>query len=235
MSSDILQRFMKDLIKSAKETEGFIKGSRMTVEIGTVDKTAMDASTMLSGIPGLGPALGGLNASARSGNMGHGVATGIGASLGQAAGGAADSALGGLTDSDKMQLIMSILGSAGGGMLGGAAGRGLGEAVSHESGHDHIKGASLQGVKTAAARFGVKEAFLGPLLSMAGPMLARAGVGAAAKGAMGSGLAGMAGKIAPRIAGGMGGMAFDAAASMGGGALGQKLTPQHQPPQGMMG
>lgn len=87
----------------------------------------------------------------------------------------------------------------------------------------------VAGAKAAAAQLGIKEAFLPALLSIAGPMLARAGVGAAARGAAGSAIGGMAGKIAPRIAGGMGGMAFDAAASMGGGALGQKMQRPPQP------
>jgi hypothetical protein len=82
-------------------------------------------------------------------------------------------------------------------------------------------------MKTAAARYGIKEAFIGPLLgSIAGPALARAGVGALARGAGGSALGGMADRILPRIGGGMGGMAFDAASSMAGSALGNKLQPQ---------
>lgn len=91
---------------------------------------------------------------------------------------------------------------------------------------DKLSAARDEGAKTAAARFGVKEAILPLLGSIAGPMLARAGVGALAKGAGGSALGGMAGKVLPRIGGGMGGMAFDAATSMAGGALGNKLQPQ---------
>lgn len=96
---------------------------------------------------------------------------------------------------------------------------------------DKLSEARDEGVKAAAARFGIKEAFIGPLLgSIAAPALARAGVGALAKGAGGHALSGMAGKVLPRIGGGMGSMAFDAATSMAGGALGDRL--QSQGPMG---
>ncbi len=84
----------------------------------------------------------------------------------------------------------------------------------------------LQGFKGAEN----KEAFIGPLLgSIAGPALARSGVGALARGAGGGALGSMAGKVLPRIGGGMGGMAFDAATSMAGGALGDKLQQPRAP------
>jgi hypothetical protein len=104
---------------------------------------------------------------------------------------------------------------------------------------DRVKQATLTdnytlGVKAAATAFGVKEAFLGALLPMAGSMLGggalRKGVGALAGGAGGKALGGMAGKILPKMTGGMGGFATDAIGSMAGGALGQKLAPP-QPPQ----
>lgn len=84
----------------------------------------------------------------------------------------------------------------------------------------------MSGLKTSET----KEAFIGPLLgSIAGPALARAGVGALAKGAGGAALGSMAGKVLPRISGGLGGGAFDAATSMAGGALGDKLQQPRAP------
>jgi hypothetical protein len=91
------------------------------------------------------------------------------------------------------------------------------------------------GAKAAADHFGVKEAFLGALLPMAGSVLggtaARAGLGMAAK-RMGGGMMGnMAGKaLGFANKGGIHGAAFDQAASMAGGAIGNRLAPQ-QPPQ----
>lgn len=101
----------------------------------------------------------------------------------------------------------------------------------------NLRKAHDEGVKTAALRFGVKEAFLGSLIgSVAGPALARAGVGALARGAGGKALGGIASKALPRIGSGMGGMAFDAATSMAGGELGGKLQPQSpMRSQGLMG
>ena len=85
-------------------------------------------------------------------------------------------------------------------------------------------------MRAAATRFGVKEAFIGPLLgSIAGPLMARAGVGALARGVGGKALGGMASKALPRIGGGMGGMAFDAATSMASSALGDKLQQPRTP------
>lgn len=89
----------------------------------------------------------------------------------------------------------------------------------------------VRGAGAALGALGIKEAFLPMLGAVAGPMLARAGMGALGRGAAGSALGGLAGKVAPRIAGGLGGAAFDQAASMAGGAVGQKM----QQPQGAMG
>lgn len=91
---------------------------------------------------------------------------------------------------------------------------------------DKLSEARDEGVKAAAARFGIKEAFIAPLLgSIAGPALARAGVGALARGAGGPALGSLGSKVLPHISGGLGGGAFDAATSMAGGALGNKLQP----------
>jgi hypothetical protein len=92
----------------------------------------------------------------------------------------------------------------------------------------------LDGAKAAAARLGIKEAFLPALLPLAGSLLGgtalRAGAGALARGAGGKMLGGMAGKILPKMTGGIGGAATDMLGSMAGGAVGQRLAPQQ--PQG---
>ncbi len=94
-----------------------------------------------------------------------------------------------------------------------------------------LKDRYAHGAGAALGALGIKEAFLPMLGAIAGPMLARAGMGALGRGAAGSAIGGLASKVAPRIAGGIGGAAFDQAASMAGGALGQKV----QQPQGQMG
>lgn len=86
------------------------------------------------------------------------------------------------------------------------------------------------GANAALERLSIKEAFLPMLGAIAGPALARMGLGRLAAGAGGKMLGGIAGKVAPRVAGGLGGAAFDQAAGMAGGALGQRLQPQQ--PQG---
>lgn len=111
--------------------------------------------------------------------------------------------------------------------------RGREEKLASHDGLSALAARYTDGVKAAAAAFGVKEAFLGALLPMAGSLLggtaARAGVGALARGAGGSAVSGMASKMLPKMTGGMGGMATDMLGSMAGGAVGQKLAPQ--PPQ----
>ncbi len=92
-----------------------------------------------------------------------------------------------------------------------------------------MKRAHDEGAHAALAAFGVKEAFLPMLGAIAGPMLARAGIGRLAAGAGGKMLGGIAGKVAPRIAGGMGGAAFDMAASSAGQNLGQRMQQPQQP------
>lgn len=114
-----------------------------------------------------------------------------------------------------------------GNQIGRSVGRATGAAYGAQLGNDKLGEARDKGARAAATRFDIKEAFIGPLLgSLAGPALARAGVGALAKGVGGAALGSMAGKVLPRIGGGMGGLAFDAATSMAGGALGNKLQPQ---------
>jgi hypothetical protein len=147
--SDLMDRIIADLVEGAQRSEGFMRGGRAGVEVarenrGREEKLAMDASTMLSGIPLLGPQLAGLNAAARDNSMGSGFATGMGAGLGQLGGAAAGHALGGLTDNDKLQLLATLLGGMGGGALGGAAGRGLRQHIQGEGDGKHEKDAALK-------------------------------------------------------------------------------------------
>ena len=103
------------------------------------------------------------------------------------------------------------------------------EKLASHAGPGALNQRYAEGVKAAAEALGVKEAFLSLLGSVAGPALARAGVGALGRGAAGKALSGVAGKVAPHITGGLGGAAFDQAVSMAGGALGDKM----QRPQGI--
>lgn len=95
--------------------------------------------------------------------------------------------------------------------------------------------ARAQGARAAAATFGVKEAFLPALLSLAGsvagPALARMGLGRLAAGAGGKMLGGLAGKVMPQIGGGLGRLGFDSLAGSVGGALGNRLGGGGQPGQ----
>lgn len=84
----------------------------------------------------------------------------------------------------------------------------------------------IGGVKTAGARFGIKEAFLPALLglgaSLAGPAAARWGLGRLAGGAAGQAVGGMASKLMGHGASGLGRMAFDTGAGMLAGGLANK-------------
>lgn len=92
-----------------------------------------------------------------------------------------------------------------------------------------LNNAFTEGMQTAISAFR-KEAFLPLLGAIAGPALARAGLGRLAAGAGGKMLQGVAGKVAPRVAHGLGSGAFDMAGSIAGQTAGQKLTPQQPQP-----
>ncbi len=242
-------RFVEDLIKAAKES--FARsprrqpGETLHVQISgsTGHKLANHAGITagLGSLAGLGGTGGGL------GILTTPIGAAIGADAGnrwQAAGGAlagelAGSTLGGLAGGGLASLLHMDprMGRQIGELAGGAGGAAFG---AHQMGEDRrnmlqragdkLSAARDNGARAAAARFGVKEAFIGPLLgSIAGPMMARAGVGALARGAGGAALGGMASKVMPHIGGGMGSMAFDAASSMAGGALGDKLQQPRAP------
>lgn len=292
----IIQKLVGDLVKGAAQAEGFIRGSRMQVDLGgdlVGQKVANHAGLgSLAGglvLPGLGAPigaalgadegqrgqaaigsiLGGLGGSAAGGLGGAGLGALIGAlagkpGIGAALGGGAGGALGGIggmmygaqrggekesiidklssmklgffSMSNPAQVAQQLVHGAGPAIGGPKKGPPPVPAAA-KKGPPPIpasaKAAFDNGAKSAAERFGIKEAFLPLLGAIAGPMLARAGVGALARGAGGRMLGGLAGKVAPRIAGGLGGAAFDQAASAAGGALGNKMMPQQ--PQGMMG
>lgn len=137
--SDLMEQLIADLVKGAARNTRENGGPGVNIVVarenrGREEKLAMDASTLLGGVPGVGPHLAGLNAAARDNSMGSGFATGMGAGLGQLGGGAAGHALGGLSDNDKLQLLATLLGSMGGGALGSAAGRGLSQHIHGEDG-----------------------------------------------------------------------------------------------------
>lgn len=235
-----LEKFIADIVKGANDS--FASGKRMPGERLNVQRGDDGREEKLANHAGLGAGVGTLMLP----GLGAPIGAAIGADKGQAIpaaagtllGGAGGGALGALGGGGLGALIGALAGNPGAGAgLGSALGGGIGGIGgmlygAQRGGHkdtvmDKLSIARDEGIKAAATRFGVKEAFIGPLLgSVAGPALARAGVGALARGAGGSALGSMAGKVLPRIGGGMGGMAFDAATSMVGGALGNRLQPQ---------
>ena len=223
---DIMDRIIADLVEGGRRSEGFMRGSRANVEVsrenrGREEKLAMDASTMLGGIPGLGPVLGGLNTAARENNMGTGALTTAGSALGQAGGAMGGAALGGLTDSDRMRLIGALLGQTGGGMLGAAGGRALGEHMSDEP----MRGkranltpggaAILAGLAGGIVGHGVGGPTGSAIGALSGPVAAamHSDSGHEAGGAAGGVLGGLGGGLAGGLGGGLAG-------GLGGGLLG---------------
>lgn len=236
-------RFIEDLIKAAKES--FARSPRRQPGETLHVQMSGNSGQKLANHAGLGALAGGLMlpgigapiGAAMGADEGQRGTAAIGSILGGAGGaglgalgvGGLSAGLGTLLHSPEMGRQLGMLGTGAGAGLGGVAGMMYG---AQKGGHkdsiaDKLSSARYEGTRSAAARFGIKEAFIGPLLgSIAGPAMARAGVGALARGAGGSALGGMASKVLPHIGGGMGGMAFDAASSMAGGALGNRLQPQ---------
>lgn len=232
-------RFIEDLVKGAMES--FARsprrqpGETLHVQVngggGTVHKQANHAAlgAGVGGLllPGIGAPLG----AALGADKGQGLPAAAGTILGGLGGGTIGTVGGGglgalLGLLARNPELGARLGAGIGGGLGTVGGALYGANRGGEGPHK-MGSAYEQGTRAAAIRFGVKEAFLAPLLgSIAGPALARAGMGALARGAGGRALGGIAGKVLPRIGGGMGGMAFDAAASMAGSAMGDRLQPK---------
>lgn len=241
MSDSFFDKFIADLVKGAEVNSRANGGPGVNI---IVDRENRGREEKLANHAGIGGALMGPLGAAIGADKGHGLQAAGGSLLGMTGGGM----LGGLGGAGLGGLIGALAGNPG---LGASLGGGLGMTAgsiggSAYGGHKGGEGSMLErardklsaleegyaaGVKAACATFGIKEAFLGPLIgAVAGPALARAGLGAAAKGALGAGAAGIAGKVAPRIASGIGGGAFDMAASTAGQAVGQKMTQPPPPP-----
>jgi hypothetical protein len=222
VSDSFFDKFIDDLVKGAQLGEGFVRGSKPSVEISR-------------GSRGREEKLAGLGGSA-AGLLGKGIGMAArhpGAALGL--GGAALGALGGAAGAEKGH---HLEGALSGGLLGGGAALGAG-ALGRHVGNTHPealmhgllpKAAALEdryvaGVAAAAQTFGVKQAFLGAALPLLGSMF-----GGTAARAIG-------GKVAPKLMAGLGtglkSHAFDAAGSMLGGSLGSKMAPPPPPAQPM--
>jgi hypothetical protein len=220
VADSVMDKIIEDLVKGASRNTRDNGGPGVNVVVsrenrGREEKLAFE----------LPPAV--MEALARPG-----VAGGLGGGIG-----------GGLHSllSDDGHPMRDVALGAGGGALGQLAMPHVMQAMQARTAA--LNSSYTDGVKAAAAAFGVKEAFLPALaaaLPMVGSMLggtaARAGVGALARGAGGKMLGGMAGKILPKMTGGIGGAATDMIGSMEGGAIGNKLAPQQQQqqPQQMM-
>ena len=231
MSDSFFDKFIADLVKGAENTEGFMRGGHVTIDVQREPRGREEklAAFMPAASGGAGKLLGMA--------MRH-----PGAALGIA--GATAGALGGAAGAEKGH---GLEGALKGGVLGGGLALGAGAGARHLA-RTHpgemaagmmpkaaaLEGRYVAGVKAAAAAFKVKEAFLGALLPLAGSLLGgtalRAGAGALAKGVGGKALGGIASKALPMMGKGIGGMATDMAGSMAGGAIGQKLAPPPPPP-----
>lgn len=248
MSDVFFDKFIADLVKGAELNSRANGGPGVNVLIsrdntGHEEKLANHAAlgALMGSIamPGFGAPIG----AALGADEGQRGSAAIGSVLGGAGGALAGGGLGvlgGILTGNPE--LAKLLGAAGAG-IGGVSGMMYGAS---RGGHADTLGEKIRGkfsaledryvagADAAARALGVKVAFLPMLGAIAGPTLARAGLSALGRGVAGKALSGIAGKVAPRIAGGLGGAAFDQAASMAGGALGQKMQQSPQP-QGMMG
>lgn len=220
--SDFFDRFIADLVKGASSNLRENGGPGVNIIVSRENRGREEK------LASIGGALGG-------GLLGGGAGA-LGGSLAGAGTGALLAKLLRLDPSVGQELgsALGLGGAAVGGLGGAAAGTAAGQEDRKPGLMDRLKGASLTahydaGIKAAADAFGVKEAFLPMLGAIAGPALARFGLGRLAAGAGGRMLGGLASKVAPRIAGGLGGMAFDQAAGMAGGALGQHMEAPRPP------
>lgn len=189
--SDIVDRIIKDLIKGAEASQGFVPGSKVNVELsrdqsGREEKLAAEASTYLGGVPFVGPGLAGLNAAAHDQSMGSGLLTAGGSGAGQASGAMLGGYLGKrlsdyLTnrfdlrseDADLLKAsLMGLGGTAGSsllGALGAAGGRTLAEPVTKNG---SLNNAYVKGAEDALTRMGLKRAnMLNSFSGFAGPLL----------------------------------------------------------------
>lgn len=127
--SDIMEKIIADLIKGAAESEGFLRGGKVNVEIGR-DR---GHETKLAGLGGgLGGALGPLGAAAGAGlqdkDTGSAVGGGLGALAGNVLGMPAGAIAGGMVGVPVGMLVNLMRGesvgqgAAAGGMIGGSLG-----------------------------------------------------------------------------------------------------------------
>lgn len=232
--SNIMNKIIDDLVKGAQATEGFVRGSKVNVELGQDRGREEKLASYMPAAAGL---LGkGIGAAARNPRAALGLAgAGVGALSGAA----------GAESGHRMEGAMK------GGLVGGGVGL-AGQAAASALGRKYpselmqgiaSKSASLQnyyiqGNQAAVSAFGVKTAFLGAVLPIAGQLLGgtalRAGTGALARGVGGKALGNIASKVLPRMNSGIGGMAADMAGGALGGRVAEKLVPRPaQPAQGM--
>jgi hypothetical protein len=225
MSDAFLDKLIEDLVKGASVNSRENGGPGVNI---IVNKEPRGHEVKLANHAGIGGALAGPIGAALGADDGRGW---------QAAGGSLLGGIGGTLTGASLGSLLGVLaknpqlGRALGASMGGMAGSAYGGHLMGEHKRGHVETNFVNGVKAAASAFGVKQASLGQLAgSIAGPMLAKAGLGALAKGAGGQALGAVAGKVLPKVTSGLGGMAFDQAASMGGSALAGHLAPP-RPPQ----
>jgi len=205
-----LERMIQDLIEGAERGGADVERQ---CDRGHEEKLAYEQSTLLGGIPFMGPGLAGLSAAAHEGHMGPGVLASSGAALGQAGGTTLGAGLGGLTGAGIGELISrmnapkpawwrpdhdttddrnlgAMIGTGLGGIAGlvggGMAGSSAGRSIGHHPTQE-LAQAKEAGFYSALEQY--KVAFIAPLLGMA----ARLGGGALAQRGLQAG-AGMAAK-----------------------------------------
>lgn len=224
--SDFFDKFIADLVKGANTNSRENGGPGVNIIVARENRGHEEK------LASFGGALGGGMLGGGAGALGGGLAgAGTGALL---------SKLLHLNPAVAQDLgaMLSVGGAGVGGLGGAAAGSSAGMEPHHPSLMERLKGGSLEtrytdGVKAAAAAFQIKEAILPLVGALLGGTALRAGAGALARGVGGKALGGMAGKVLPKMTGGLGGAATDMVGSMAGGALGQKLMPQQQQQQPM--
>jgi len=186
-----IEQMIQDLMKGAARVE-------RQPDCGHEEKLALDQSTLLGGIPFVGPSLAGLSAAAHEGHVGPGMLASSGAGLGQIGGGLTGGALGALGGQevgrmvanmkndrlpwynvwdhvnpneygDTGAMIGSALGGLGGVVGGGMLGSGAGRAVG-----EHPEAALTQakeaGAQAAFTQYKVAN-FLGGMAGMGAQLL----------------------------------------------------------------
>lgn len=227
MSDRFMDQFIADLVKGAAQSRGFAGGPVGVV----VARDARGHEEKLANHAGIGGALLGPVGAAIGADEGRGWHAAGGSLLGAAGGAMAGNALGGLTGNPNAGALLALLGGIGGSAYGAhrAGEASLMDTLKHKM--SAVEEQYVEGAKTAAARFGIKEALLPALLPLAGSIFGgsalRAGAGALAKRFGGN----MIGRGAQRLTdfagkGGWRGGVVDAAGSAMGGIAGAQLAGQ---------